>query len=156
PADTEKQLGDRLEMLVRDEGGKCTSFPPIVGVGARAALPHAPLSDTRLEAGDFTLVDWGAKGRFYMSDLTRVLASRKISPKLAEVHGVVCRAQARAIARIRPGVAAQEVDAEARAVLQEAGMGELSHGLGHGFGLEIHEAPFLRPNSSIILEAGMV
>lgn len=157
PADTEKQLGDRMEMLIREQGGKCSSFPPIVGVGARSALPHAPLSDIRLDAGDFLLVDWGAKGRFYMSDLTRVLVQQKISPKLAQVHAAVCRAQARAISRIRPGVVAQDVDAEARIALNEAGFGEyFSHGLGHGFGLEIHEAPFLRPNSSIVLQAGMV
>ena len=157
PTDTEKQLGDRMEMLIRDEGGSCSSFPPIVGVGARSALPHAPLTATALDAGDFVLVDWGAKGRFYMSDLTRVLATSKISPKLTDVHAAVCRAQAGAIARIRPGIQAQEVDAEARAALQEAGFGEFfSHGLGHGFGLEIHEPPFLRPNSPIVLEAGMV
>ena len=157
PGDTEKQLGDRLEMLIRDEGGMCSSFPPIVGVGVRAALPHAPLSDTRLDAADFVLVDWGAKGRFYMSDLTRVLATRKISPKLAEVHAAVCRAQARAIACIRPGAVVQDVDAEARAALGESGYVDyFTHGLGHGFGLEIHEAPFLRPNTPTVLEAGMV
>jgi Xaa-Pro aminopeptidase len=157
PADTEKQLGDRIEMLIREEGGKCSSFPPIVGVGARAALPHAPLGGTRLDEGELVLVDWGAKGRFYMSDLTRVLANRKISPKLAEVHAAVCRAQSRAIARICPGAVAQDIDAEARAALNEVGLAEFfTHGLGHGFGLEIHEAPFLRPNSPVVLEPGMV
>lgn len=156
-ADTEKQLGDRLEMMIREEGGTGSSFPPIVGVGTRSALPHAPLTSTPLAAGDFVLVDWGAKGRFYMSDLTRVLTTGKISPKLRDVHQAVCNAQARAIARIRPGIQAQEVDAEARAALNEAGFGEFfSHGLGHGFGLEIHEPPFLRPNSEIVLATGMV
>jgi Xaa-Pro aminopeptidase len=155
--DVEKQLGDRMEMFIRDEGGKCSSFPPIVGVGARSALPHAPLSAIPLDAGDFVLVDWGANEGFYMSDLTRVLATRKISPKLAQVHDAVCKAQARAMAKIRPGVKAHEIDAEARAALSESGFGAFfSHSLGHGFGLEIHEAPFLRPNSDIVLEAGMV
>jgi Xaa-Pro aminopeptidase len=157
PADTEKQLSDRLEMLLREEGARCGSFPTIVGVGPRAALPHAPLTHKRLAEGELVLVDWGASGRFYKCDLTRVLAGRRISPKLEQVYEVVLRAQTRAIQRIRPGVAAQDIDAEARSTLEEAGFGPFfSHGLGHGLGLEVHEAPSLRPQSDTRLEAGMV
>ncbi len=157
PEDDEKELGDRIEMHVRAAGGKGTSFTPIVSVGERAALPHAPASRKRVGEGELLLVDWGASGRLYKSDLTRTLAVRKVSPKLQEVYAVVSRAQARAIERIRPGVKAQDVDAEARAVFDQAGFGAFfSHGLGHGFGLEIHEAPGLRPNNDMVLEAGMV
>ncbi len=156
-SDTEKQLGDRIEMMVREAGGHCTSFPPIVGVGERSALPHAPLGDRRLDSGEFVLVDWGASGRFYKSDLTRVIPTHSISPKLEELHEVVLCAQRRAIAKVRPGVKGHEVDAEARAALEEAGFGQFfNHGLGHGFGLEIHEGPSLRPNSDHVLEPGMV
>jgi Xaa-Pro aminopeptidase len=155
--DTEKDLGDRIEMYVRSAGGRFGSFEPIISVGARAALPHAPMTGKKVRDGELLLVDWGASGRLYKSDLTRVLATRRISPKLEEVYEVVLRAQSRAIERIRPGVKAQDVDAEARAVFEEAGFGQFfSHGLGHGFGLEIHEAPGLRPNNDTILEAGMV
>jgi Xaa-Pro aminopeptidase len=157
PDHTEKQLSDRMEMLLREEGARCGSFPTIVGVGARAALPHAPLTAKRVTEGELLLVDWGANGGFYKSDLTRVLAPRRISPKLEQVYGVVLRAQTRAIGKIRPGVKACDVDAEARSALQEAGFGEFfSHGLGHGIGLEVHEAPSLRPNSETVLEPGMV
>lgn len=157
PDDTEKQLGDRLEMYLREEGARCGSFPSIVAVGARAALPHAPLSNTKAMDGELILVDWGASGRLYKSDLTRVLAKRTILPKLSQAYEVVLQAQARAIRKIRPGLKAREIDAEARCALEEAGFGEFfSHSLGHGIGLELHEAPSLRPQSETVLEPGMV
>jgi Xaa-Pro aminopeptidase len=103
------------------------------------------------------LVDWGAVGRFYNCDLTRVFAGHRISPKLEQVYGVVLRAQQRALAAIRPGVRARDVDAEARAVIDQAGFGQFfGHGLGHGVGLQIHEAPAIRQNSEAVLQAGMV
>ncbi len=157
PGDTEKQLSDRIEMLIRAEGGRCSSFPAIVGVDERAALPHAPLTDRKIGDAELLLVDWGASGRFYKSDLTRVLAGRKISPKLEQVYEVVLTAQTRAIERIRPGVKALDVDAEARSALEEAGFGKFfNHGLGHGIGLEVHEYPAIRPQSETLLEPGMV
>jgi len=157
PEDSEKDLHDALEGYVRRAGGKCSSFPPIVAVGARAALAHAPPSAKRVVEGDHVLVDWGASGRLYNSDLTRVLATRNISPKLEEVYGVVLRAQAAALSAVRPGAVAKDVDAEARAVIARAGFGDFfGHGLGHGIGLEVHEAPSLRPTSEAVLQAGNV
>src|SRR5262249_42154915 len=77
--------------------------------------------------------------------------------KLEEVYGVVLRAQERSLRAIRPGVQAQAVDAEARAAIAEAGFGQFFwHGLGHGLGVQVHEAPALRPNSETLLQAGMV
>jgi Xaa-Pro aminopeptidase len=157
PEDREKDLHDALEGFIRRAGGKCGSFPPIVAVGERAALPHAPPSSKTIAEGDHVLVDWGASGRFYKSDLTRVLATRNISPKLEEVYGVVLRAQAAAIRAVRPGAVGKDVDAEARAVIAQAGFGDFfGHGLGHGIGLEVHEAPSLRPTSEVELEPGNV
>lgn len=156
-SDSEKELGDRLEMQLRAEGARCGSFPAIVAVGERSALPHAPLSQRTLGEGEFVLVDWGAAGPFYKSDLTRILARHRISPKLEHVYEVVLRAQLRAIGKVRPGVKAHDVDAEARSALEEAGFGQFfSHGLGHGIGLEIHEGPGLRQQSEAILQPGMV
>lgn len=157
PEDSEKSLSDAMEMYVRRAGGVSTSFPTIVAAGERAALPHAPPTDQKAGDAGLLLVDWGASGRFYKSDLTRVLATRKISPKLHKVYEVVLNAQQRAIARIRPGVKGHEVDAEARSVIARAGFGQFfGHGLGHGIGLQVHEAPSLRQNSEYVLEPGMV
>ena len=114
------------------------------------------------------LVDWGASGPLYKSDLTRVLAPRTTapfsrpaeamgSPQLEEVYAVVLRAQENAIRQVRPGVRGQDVDAAARAVIAAAGYGSyFGHGLGHGIGLQVHEAPALRPGSDVVLRPGMV
>ena len=112
------------------------------------------------------LVDWGASGPFYKSDLTRVLlphnnltlpGTQNQAGKLREVYETVLRAQARAIAMLRPGVKAGDVDAAARQVIVDAGYGDcFTHSIGHGFGLQIHEAPMMRPGSELELQAGMV
>ena len=103
------------------------------------------------------LVDWGASGRPYKSDLTRVLVTGKVTPKFEKVYRTVLAAQERGIAAIRPGVMARDVDAEARSVIEEAGFGRFfDHGLGHGLGMDIHEAPRLRRNSDVRLRPGMV
>jgi Xaa-Pro aminopeptidase len=157
PDASEKELSDALEMCVRRAGGRCGSFPAIVAVGERAALPHAPPTGRTVAEADLLLVDWGASGRFYKSDLTRTLAVHTISTKLEELHAVVVTAQQRALRSLRPGVQAGEIDAEARAVIEEAGFGPFfNHGLGHGLGMQVHEAPLLRPHSDAVLQAGMV
>jgi Xaa-Pro aminopeptidase len=168
-SDSEKDLSDNLEYYVRRCGGKSSSFPSIVAVGERSALPHAPASARQVQEGELVLVDWGASGRFYKSDLTRVLVPRTNSPfqsranalragaQLEKVYAAVLQAQEQALRMIRPGVPAQEVDSAARQVISAAGFGErFTHGLGHGIGMEVHEAPALRPNSQTILQAGMV
>ncbi len=166
PQDTEMELCDALEANVRRAGGQGTSFPPIVAVGDRAALPHAPPTNRPVSASEILLVDWGASAHGYKSDLTRVLATRTKSScarpvgdggKLEEIYEVVRKAQEAAICAVRPGVEARAVDAAARKVIDAAGYGEaFNHGLGHGIGLQIHEGPSLRANSADVLAEGMV
>ena len=160
--DTEKELADAMEMYIRRAGGKCTSFPSIVAVGPRAALPHAPPTQKKVLEAELLLVDWGASGPFYKSDLTRVLVphtnSKFMAPeKLREIYGIVRRAQEAAIAFIRPGVKTSDVDAAARSVIAEAGYGDFfTHSIGHGIGLQIHEAPLMKAGNDSLLQAGMV
>jgi Xaa-Pro aminopeptidase len=158
PEDSEKSAADDLEGYLRRCGATSASFPPIVAVGRHAALPHfRPTATTRIGEADFVLVDWGATGRPYKSDLTRVLVTGKVTPKFEKVYRLVLAAQERAIAAIRPGVKAGDVDAEARSVIAEAGFGRFfDHGLGHGLGMDIHEAPRLRPGSDALLQPGMI
>ncbi|HWE40070.1 MAG TPA: Xaa-Pro peptidase family protein [Isosphaeraceae bacterium] len=160
PEDSEKDVADRLEADLRRLGAAGSSFPPIVAAGANSALPHYRGSAaTRLEGAGFVLVDWGASGAPlpYKSDLTRVLATGKVTPKFEEVYRLVLAAQARGIAAIRPGATGRQVDAEARSAIAEAGFGDcFRHGLGHGLGLDIHEAPMLRAESATELRPGMV
>lgn len=157
PERTEKQIAHDLEHQIRSLGGTGCSFTPIVGVGPRGALPHARLSDHRVEESDLILIDWGARGELYVSDLTRILVTGRISTKLERVYGVVLRAQQAAISAIRPGAVLKEIDAAARSVIADAGLGKFfRHGLGHGIGLEIHEGPRFAPNQEGQLKAGMV
>jgi Xaa-Pro aminopeptidase len=157
PKDSEKQLTDRMEMLLREEGATHSSFPTIVAAGVRAALPHAPPTPQSLGGQELVLIDWGASGIFYKSDLTRTYAIGKPTDQFRKVHDAVLKAQQRAIAAIKPGVQAQAVDAEARKSLQETGYLEyFKHGLGHGLGINVHELPFLRPGQDTVLEPGMV
>ncbi|WP_165250715.1 M24 family metallopeptidase [Paludisphaera soli] len=155
---TEKDAADRLEAHMRALGATGTSFPTIVAVGRRAALPHArPTAETRIGDDDFVLIDWGACRRSYKSDLTRVVVTGKVTPEFERVYRLVLAAQERAIAAIRPGACAQDVDAEARSFLEQAGFGRFfDHGLGHGIGMDVHEGPRLRRESPTILEPGMV
>jgi len=155
---TEKEIADELEANLRRSGATGSSFPPIVAVGARAALPHArPTETTRIGDDHFVLIDWGATGRPYKSDLTRVVVTGKVTPEFKKIYRTVLTAQERAIAAIRPGVKAHDVDAEARSVIEQAGFGRFfDHGLGHGLGMDIHEAPRLRKESETILQPGMI
>jgi Xaa-Pro aminopeptidase len=163
--DTEKDLADAMETYVRRAGADKTSFPTIVAVGERAALPHARPTARRVHENSFVLVDWGASGPLYKSDLTRMLVPRTNSAfsgqsgdaKLEAVHGLVLKAQQKALSMIRPGVKGHDVDLAVRTLFTEAGYGEnFGHGLGHGLGLQVHEAPSLRPNSTVELQPGMV
>jgi Xaa-Pro aminopeptidase len=163
PTDTEKELADLLDAYVRRAGGDGMAFPPIVGVGTRSALPHSTLSNRQLDEAPFVLVDWGARAGLYHSDLTRLLwapggsSRQNVESRLKTMYTVVLQAQTRAIAAVRPGVSVKDVDATARRHIAEAGYGDyFTHGLGHGIGLEVHEAPAVRSNSDDVLAAGMV
>lgn len=157
PDMTELEVVADLEYQARRFGGKCLSFPAIVAAGPRSALPHANPTLQKLGESDFTLIDWGVNEGQYVSDLTRILVTGKISPKLQKVYGVVLKAQLAAIEAIRPGVACETVDRAARKIITKAGFGkQFGHGLGHGTGLDIHEAPRLAQGQSTLLKAGMI
>ncbi len=157
PDKTEKEVADDLDYAMRRFGAQCASFPPIVAVGPRSALPHAPATGQMIGERGFMLIDWGARVDLYVSDLTRMVIRGKLSAKLRRVYSVVLEAQSKAIAAIRPGTTAKEVDAVARGIITDAGLGRrFTHGLGHGIGLNVHESPRLSALSDTVLQPGMV
>jgi Xaa-Pro aminopeptidase len=157
PDKTERQVRNELEYQLRLFGAEDRGFPSIVAVGLRAALPHAVPGETPVGSSNLLLVDWGARCNLYRSDLTRVLITGRISPKLERIYGVVLSAQLKAIDAIQPGVTGQEIDGIARGVIADAGFGRyFGHGLGHGIGLDIHELPRLATTSTTVLKPGMV
>lgn len=157
PGMTERQLAaDLLGQMLR-RGASGSSFPIIVAEGPASSLPHARAGDRKIQVGSPVLIDWGALADHYCSDLTRVVFIRKIPPRFRRMYEYVLAAQQAGIEAIRPEVPCKKVDAQARGVLRRAGMDKaFSHGLGHGIGLDIHEAPRLAQKSEDVLKAGMV
>jgi len=154
---SEGQLAARLEFEMRRRGASRASFPIIVAADANSSRPHARAGDRPIRAGGAVLLDWGAQVGGYCSDLTRMLFIGRIPPRFGRLYRVVREAQRRAIETIRPGVRMCEVDAAARSYIAKAGLGAyFVHSLGHGLGLEVHEAPRLDRRSKDRLEPGMV
>ena len=137
--------------------GAIPAFEPIVAFGEHAAHPHAKPGSRELREGDVVKVDLGAKVGGYCSDITRTAALGEPPQKLRSVLRAVVKAQEEAIHALTKSVAARDVDAKAREVMRSEGLLEyFIHGLGHGIGLDVHEAPSLSPGSRDMLEAGMV
>lgn len=157
PEATENDIARELEYQARRFGGKCLSFDAIIAAGPHAALPHARPRDVVVGDFDFTLIDWGVYAPLYASDLTRMVFHKEPSKKMTKVYNTVLKAQLAGIEAIRAGVTCESVDKAARRVIEKAGWGkEFGHGLGHGLGLEVHEAPRLGRNQETELKAGMV
>ena len=154
---TEREVALELDTAMRRAGADGVGFDTIVAFGENAAEPHHEPTDRPLKRGDVVEVDFGALVEGYHSDMTRTLSFGGLQPALAEVYQVVLRAHRAGVDRARPGVTTGELDRAARSVIEEAGYGEaFSHPLGHGVGLEIHEAPFLRTGGDDVVPAGAV
>lgn len=149
---TELRVTGILELELRAAGSEGLAFPTIVASGPRSALPHARSSERELRAGDLLLIDFGAVVRGYCSDVTRTVVLGRADDRQRELHAVVREANALATAGIRPGMSGRDADALARDYIHLLGHGPLfGHSLGHGIGLEVHEAPRLGRTSDSTL-----
>jgi Xaa-Pro aminopeptidase len=154
---TELEMAARLEYEMKRRGASGPAFPTICAEGANAALPHAHPGKRKAKSGSAMLFDWGARVGGYCSDLTRMLFLGKVPARFKEIYAIVLDAQMAAIAAIRPGRRMCDIDAVARRHIEKAGYGnEFSHGLGHGLGLDVHEAPSLSWRSQEKLRPGML
>ena len=154
---TERELAWRIDRTMRDLGNDGNAFSTIVAAGPHAANPHHEPSERPIEAGEPVIIDMGVRHRGYVSDLTRTIWVGEPSPRLRAVYNVVYQANAAAIAAIRPGMSSQESDRTGRDVIEAAGHGEqLVHGLGHGVGIRIHEAPWMGKTRTDVLPVGAV
>ena len=157
PGRTERELALALDCGVKGRGAEEKAFDPIVASGKNGALPHARPTSRALKAGELVTLDWGARHLGYHSDATRTWRLGEVRGDLLRLHEAVHKALAAALKKVRPGVAAAELDQSARAVLEEEGLADyFVHALGHGVGLDVHEAPRLSGKSADVLEAGMV
>ncbi|MFQ5894380.1 MAG: M24 family metallopeptidase [Nitrospinota bacterium] len=157
PGARESELALALERRLRERGAEGVAFETIVASGPRGALPHGMAAKKRLRRGELVVVDFGCVVDGYRADTTRTYCLGRASRRAREVYGVVLEANRAGIAAVRPGADVREVDAAARKVIEDAGYGShFGHGLGHGVGLEVHEAPRLSPQSKGALAEGMV
>lgn len=157
PGVTEREIGLHLDYYMLSHGAEALSFDTIALTGANTSLPHGVPGDTVVMPNSFVLMDYGATFDGYHSDMTRTVCVGTPTDKMAEVYETVLKAQLDAIAAIKAGVVGSDIDKIARDVITDAGYGDkFGHSLGHGVGIEIHEAPNAAPSSTHIFEENMI
>jgi Xaa-Pro aminopeptidase len=157
PGIREKDLALELEFAIRRSGSAKLPFEIIVASGERSAMPHGVASDKVIPAGELIIIDFGASHNGYTADISRTLLLGEPNPKQWELYQLVYEAQAEAIANVRPGMRASELDEVARGVIERTGYGEyFGHGTGHGVGLQVHEEPRISRENDDLLSPGAV
>ncbi|NLC43971.1 MAG: aminopeptidase P family protein [Clostridiales bacterium] len=157
PGISELDLAIELEFFLRKNGSEGLAFPIIAASGNNGSLPHAEPSNKTIENGEFITFDFGSKIGGYCSDMTRTVSLGEPNDQLRQIYEVTLQAQLNALKAMGPGKTGVEVDKQARDYIQSKGYGEyFGHGLGHGVGLDVHEAPTLSLRGDKMLEPGMV
>lgn len=157
PGRTERAVARQLEALMLDHGADARAFETIVATGPNSAVPHHRPTDAVLGRGDFVKIDFGALVGGYHSDMTRTFVLGAAESWQREIYDLVAAAQRAGCQALESGRALCEVDGSARRVIAEAGYGEhFGHGLGHGVGLQIHEAPGINSSAAGTLRSGSV
>jgi Xaa-Pro aminopeptidase len=152
---TEKQIALDIEISMRAAGAEDRAFPAIVARGAHGARPHAEARDTAVERNTLMVVDIGCVVDGYCSDATRTFAVGSPPDQALEIYDLVARAQLAGLDAVVAGADCKAVDAAARDLITGAGHGDhFGHGLGHGVGIEVHEAPRLAQTADGALRAG--
>lgn len=167
PGLTEAELAWQMERYLRDRGADQRAFRFVVGFGANSCSSHHEPTARRLKVGDVVLLDYGVKYRGYVSDITRTVFFGKPDKKLADIYQRVYGTQLKALKLLRRGVTAWEMHHNVEQMMKDEHNWVISHALGHGIGLEVHELPHfgwkkglatniaLRPNMTFTIEPGI-
>jgi Xaa-Pro aminopeptidase len=154
---SELDLKTELDYRMKRGGASDVSFDTMVLFGARPSQPHANSGrDVPLRAGDFILIDYGACRDGYRSDTTRTFVFGKASCEQKRTYDAVLRSQEASIEKVFPGANGRDINDLALGIIKKEGLPAFGYGIGHGVGLEIHEEPFLRQNTDVFLEDGMI
>ncbi len=153
----EIEIASELEYILRRNGSTAHPFPTISITSANTSLPHGQPGMKKIKRGDLFLLDFGATYNGYCSDITRTVVVGKATKKQQKIYSLVLSAQLAALKTIEPGKKLKEVDRVARECIARAGYEKnFGHGLGHGIGLEVHEAPGVSSRSKDVITDGMV
>lgn len=156
PSSREYDIAAEAEYKMRKSGAGM-AFDTIVAGGFRSAFPHARCSDYEIRRGDLVVIDLGASFRHYRADMTRTVVAGKPSPKQEKIYKIVKDAQEKAFQNVKAEAKCADVDTVARKHIEKESHAEyFVHGLGHGVGLEVHEAPALSSESKDVLQSGNV
>lgn len=154
---TEREVAWTIEQLFHDEGGEALAFETIVASGPNSARPHGRATDREIGRGEAVVVDTGCLVGGYASDCTRTYMTGDVDEEVKDAYDVVLAAQLAGLDALRAGITGVEADGAARRVVEASPFaGTFGHGLGHGLGLEVHEAPRLSMESTDTLAAGNV
>lgn len=154
---TEMEILSEVETAVKAEGADGMSFSTMVLSGLKTASPHGTPGNRKIQKGDFVLFDLGVIVNGYCSDITRTVAFGEPSEDQRNIYETVKKAEETAVALVRPGVLAKDLDKAARDVIEDAGYGEyFTHRLGHGLGISVHEFPSIHGENEMALREGMV
>ena len=157
PGITERGIAVEIESAMMLNGAEEPAFPTIVAAGPNGALPHAVPSDRAIKEGETIIIDMGLKLDGYCADMTRTVILGHPDKHALEIIRLVRKAQQAGFKTIKAGVLARDVDRAAREIIRAAGYGKyFGHGLGHGVGLAVHEAPSLNRLRRNKLRQGMV
>lgn len=156
PGITEKQARAELEYLMSKRGSEAPAFNTIVASGVNGSKPHAVPSDKVIMPGELVTFDFGCTYEGYLCDMTRTIAIGNVDDNLKKIYEATLAAQEMALESIAPGVPCKDIDKRARDYLEKLYPGAFGHGLGHGVGLLIHEAPRLSATSEAVLTKGHV
>lgn len=157
PGMTELEVAAEIEYYMKKHGSYHTSFDTIVVSGIRSALPHGSPGEKKIQPGDPVTMDFGATYRSYCADITRTVFVGKPSEEMREIYNVVLDAQVRTTEYVKSGLTGVQIDAFARDIITKAGYGEyFVHGLGHGVGLQVHEAPSLNRRGTVAIPENAV
>jgi Xaa-Pro dipeptidase len=155
PGETELAISSQIERTIKESGGESVPFCLVLS-GANSAIPHGETSNRKVSEKDVVLMDVGAVYEGYCGDLTRTIFVGEATKREKEIYDVVAQAQEAAIKRVKPSIKAEEIDAAARKVIEDAGYGKyFTHRTGHGLGLEVHEEPYIVQGNKTMLKPGM-
>lgn len=153
---SERDVALDLEVFLRRNGSDGVAFPFIVAAGPRGAMPHGEASKAIIARDQLVVFDLGAVVEGYASDITRTYATGSLSDELVSAYEAVRNAQEAAVQAVKAGLSCKDLDQEARQQLAKNGLAErFVHSLGHGVGLEVHEAPTVSSRSEDVLQPGM-